>query len=317
MKERFGFVRGNDNFRGLEDYLNSEELRIKKKRIKYPLQLSLDCLGEEGPAYGLRVRLGYYFELLTQGIYGGRLKVLHELNNGSKNNHDSIRSEPDVTSAEKFFLRESKAVAPGECLKLYDDQIAKYLCLQLGKYFASPPRITFEIYGHGVKKLIRNFREQPLGDLVDSLSASTRFMISLPMSIIVPIHKSGEADSPKHTSRYGGKKWRHNSRLLSSGLNSMLAFPEKTISDFGLDTRDYNIWKLRFSKGMKLNTKKIKPFPVLLVRDKDHRKWIETLREKGSELYSHIFGLMSGLENVESVSPEDKEEELFDEACPF
>ena len=297
MEKRFRFIRGKNPFQGLEDYLAADELRIRNLKIRYPLQLSLDGFKENDPSYGLRVRLGYYFELLTQGIYGGRLKGCNQLEDTNGVDHNIITSEPDVVSDEKNYLRESKAVSPGGDLKIDDRQLAKYTCLQLGNYLPTPPRITFEIFRHGVRQLIGNFRKKPLGDLVDALSTSTRFMISLPLSVVVAVHKSGEDPLSKHTSRYKGDKWGHNSKLLSSGLNLMLAYPEKTLSDLGLDPYNYNMWKLKFPKDIKVNTKRIEPFPVLLVRDKDHGRWIETLREHGSERHSILFRLKSKIEH--------------------
>ena len=297
VEERFKFIRGKNPFQGLEDYLVAEELRIRNRKIRYPLQLSLDGFKENDLSYGLRVRLGYYFELFTQGIYGGRLKGCQQLDEPNGVDHNIVTSEPDVVSDEKNYLRESKAVSPGGDLKIDDRQLAKYICLQLGGYLPAPPRITFEIFRHGVRRLIGNFRKKPLGDLVDALSTSTRFMISLPLSVVVAIHKKGEDDSFKYASRYEGNKWGHNSKFLSSGLNAMLAYPKKTLSDLGLDPDNYNTWKLKFPKGIKVNTKRIEPFPVLLVRDKDPGKWIKTLKERGSEHHPILFGLKSKIEH--------------------
>ncbi|MEK9208310.1 MAG: hypothetical protein AAB922_07510, partial [Patescibacteria group bacterium] len=86
MEKRFGFVRAENPFEGIYDYLEADELRISSRQIEYPLQLSLDGLEGSLLKYGLRVRLGYYFELLTQGIYGGVLKGSRQLSN---NHHES------------------------------------------------------------------------------------------------------------------------------------------------------------------------------------------------------------------------------------
>ena len=45
-----------------------------------------------------------------------------------------------------------------------------------------------------------------------------------------------------------------------------------------------------------MNKKEIRPFPVLLVRDKDPGKWIEYFRENGPEKYKTLFELKSQLE---------------------
>ena len=301
MEKRFGFVRAENPFEGIYDYLEADELRISSRQIEYPLQLSLDGLEGSLLKYGLRVRLGYYFELLTQGIYGGVLKGSRQLSN---NHHESdkpfnnniLASELDVVFFEKSCLRESKAVSPGESLEIRDEQLAKYACLQLGNYFENPPKIIFEVFRHGVRRLVKNYKDKSLEDIVNALSSSTRFMLSLPFSFIVAVHEKSKDHSFEHASRYEGEKWEHHSKFFSSGLNAMLAYPEKTLSGFGLDIGNYNILKLRFPRGITMNKKEIRPFPVLLVRDKDHGKWVESFRERGHELYPNLFRLKSRIE---------------------
>ncbi len=301
MEKRFRFVRAENPFKGLYDYLEADELRTSNRQIQYPLQLSLDGLEGSLLKYGLRVRLGYYFELLTQGIYGGVLKGSRQLSN---NHHESdkpfnnniLASELDVVFYEKSCLRESKAVSPGESLEIRDEQLAKYACLQLGNYFENPPKIIFEVFRHGVRRLVKNYKDKSLEEIVNALSSSTRFMLSLPFSFIVAVHEKAKDHSFEHASRYEGEKWEHHSKFFSSGLNAMLAYPEKTLSGFGLDPDNYNILKLRFPRGITMNKKEISPFPVLLVRDKDHGKWVKNFRERGHELYPNLFRLKSQIE---------------------
>ena len=305
MEKGFEFVRSGNPFEGLDDYLRADELGISNSQIKYPLQLSLDGFEGSNPDYGLRVRLGYYFELLTHGIYGGRLKGFHKLSNGEGVDRNVITSEPDVVIDEKSCLRESKSVSPGESLKLYDNQLAKYICLQLGNYYKNHPLIVFDIFRHGVRGLISNFTKKPLGDLVDNLSLSTRFMLSLPLSVVVAMHR---VDFNKHSSRYEGDKWEHNSRSLSTCLNSLIAYPERTLVDFGLDSNDFNIKKMRFPANVRMNKKEISPFPVLVVRDKNHNLWVEDFRKNGKELYPTLFRLRS---KIEYTSEEEGEIKMF------
>lgn len=296
MEKRLRFIRSKNPFKGLDDYRDADELRVNNSQIEYPLQLSFDGFDRFSAAYGLRVRLGYYFELLTQGIYGGRLKGCHQLlNNTHENNtidnHGIVTSEPDVVFDEKSCLRESKSVSLGESLKIDDVQLAKYVSIQLGDYFQNPPKIIFDIFRHGVRELVNGFGQKSLENLVDALSSSTRFMISAPLSVIVSVHKKSGDASFGYASRYEEGEWEHNSRLLSSGLNAMLAYPEKTLLEFGLSPDDYNIWKLKFPTGVEMNKKEIRPFPVLLIRDKNHREWVESFKEKGQESYPKLFEL--------------------------
>ncbi len=155
MDPRYKFVRGKP-FQGLSDYLEGKSLRTKKQKIIYPISNSAQNkifpeLISVNPEFGLRTRLGHYYELLSKSISGGTLKKLYTLEEYS--NGDSIKSEPDLTVQKKnksVFLTEVKSIAPGEALKLGDNQIAKYVSLQTGDYFSKCPSIRFNIFRHGI-----------------------------------------------------------------------------------------------------------------------------------------------------------------------
>ena len=134
---RMKFVRSKENpFLGLDDYRNAPEIEVQNKEITYPLQLSL--FPDTRSNYGLRVRLGHFYELLSQGINGGKVKERQEMSNGTL--IGTLVSEPDVSS--KNYYREAKGIRPGGDLKLIDNQIAKYFLLQTGK-FATKRNISF------------------------------------------------------------------------------------------------------------------------------------------------------------------------------
>jgi len=306
VEKRLRFIRSPNPFAGLDDYLIAEELRVNNRQIEYPLQLSFDGFGSSFPDQGMKKKSGYYFELLMQGIYGGRLKGLYQLLNNPHAPLDvllscnAVTSEPDLVIDKKSCLRESKSVSPGGGLKIEDEQMAKYLCLQLNEYFQNPPKIIFEIFRHGVRKLVKNFKQKPLEELVSALS-NPRFLLSIPLSIILEIHRVGENHSSEYTYRYedNGGKYDSYSQLLSSGLNAILAYPKEALSRFGLNPNNYNIWKLKFPEGVTMNGKNITPFPVLLIRDKNHGEWFDNFREKGPEFHPRLFERKSQIEKRE------------------
>jgi len=218
----------------------------------------------------MRARLGKYFEILSQGIYGGNIKELQKVNESSGK---VILVEPDITLKPKKYFKEIKSVSPGECLKLTDEQISKCMALQL-KSFDKFPNIDFEIFRHGVRKLVKRYNKINLLELVNEISNTIQFMISLPFSVIYKIYL-GKCE--KYTSRYNGLKWDNMTRLNSSGLNNFLLYPAKTFEEFEINPSNFIFSKFRFSENVTMNFHKVSSFPILIVREKDHLSEIKNL----------------------------------------
>src|SRR3989344_8772608 len=89
LEKNLKFARGKENrFQGLDDFLNSESIDTYRKNIIYPLNNSEKIYSD----MGLKIKSGHYFEILTQGIYGGKIKNLHK-----DNEENSVLIEPDIT----------------------------------------------------------------------------------------------------------------------------------------------------------------------------------------------------------------------------
>jgi len=227
MDERYRFIRSTNPFENLKDYESSFEITMKKHGFEYPVQLTFSEEGFLEPGKRLTTALGRYYELLTQIMCGGKIK--------RKTFDNSV--EPDLMSFKNNFLYEVKAVSPGAGVLLNDEQITKYAQLQLQDIFKEPPEIYFDIYRHGIKKPVKNFKKKNLEELVNQLPLNTKFMLSLPLSVMTTIHNFNS----NYTSFYNGDKWAHFTRFCSSGLNAMLAYPEKTLQEFGLNPNDFYI----------------------------------------------------------------------------
>ena len=191
MDPRYKFVRGKP-FQGLSDYLEGRPIRTKKQKIIYPLSNSVQNnffpgLISENSEFGLRSRLGHYYELLSKSISVGALKKLYNLDKCSNDNN--LQSEPDLTIHKKnhsVYLIEVKSVAPGQALKLKDDQIAKYVSLQTGDYFSKSPSIRFNIFRHGISEIQKKYKARHLEELIYDLSKTTKFLVSLPFFFSLP-----------------------------------------------------------------------------------------------------------------------------------
>jgi len=286
MDKRFKFIRSENTFEGLNDYATSHCLRLKSKSLFYPVQYSLFNEEKAEGGFGLRVKEGYFFELLCHGIYGGSIKSSYNENeNGSK---DMLTTEPDITDVKRKTFMEVKGVGPGQALKLMDGQIAKYALLQTKEYFSKPSKIRFEIFRHGVSSIQENYKNKGLEELIKRLSDSVRFLISLPFSVIFKIY----LNEGKLTSRHDDERTYYTlTRLNSTGLNKFIAYPEETLKEFNLNPNDFEIKKRRLPKKITINGFKINTFPMLSIYDKDHEKATGLINEKikSNERISNLF----------------------------
>jgi hypothetical protein len=262
-KERYKFVR-DGCFDKLTDYFEASDLEIKIKDITYPtekLQLSLPGFNR---GYGLRVRLGRFFEILAQGIYGGKIGDFYELS--ELNGQNIKRTEPDITHQKINILREVKATHIRNSLKLIDEQMDNYFSLQFKKLHSKPPLIRFEIFRHNLKGLLGY--ESQLEGMISKLAEGTRAMISLPFSVMYRIYKAGIP----FTGRYKGETFDNSTLFHASGLNYLLAEPEETLEKLKIDLEFFEFEKRRFPDDVTVNERKIVPFPVLIITEKDPEK---------------------------------------------
>lgn len=270
MDQRYKFVRGKP-FQGLDDYLKSKSIRAKNKKIFYFIPNSVEGtifpeLISKNPEFGLRSRLGHYYELLSKSIFGGELKKQYDLDENGK--VLEVKSEPDLTINNKnktLSLIEVKSIAPGQALKLLDNQIAKYVSLQTGNYFSKSLEINFNIFRHGISKVQSKYSSRPLDELVYDLAKTTKFLISLPFSVIFEIYKTNDVFIG---SRYEGRFYDNLTRFNSSRINDLIANPEQTLEKMKINLENLIIQKSKFPNSVFINNIKIEPFPALVVLDK-------------------------------------------------
>lgn len=317
MDPRYKFIRGKP-FQGLSDYLEARSIKTKKQKITYPIPSSLQNtlfpeITPENPAFGLRQRLGHFYELISKSISGGLVKNLYVLNNDP--NEKISKSEPDITTYKKnnrVFLREVKSVAPGQSLKLFDDQIAKYVSLQTGEYFCKTPSIRFDIFRHGISKIQKKYMRQTLEVLIADLSKSTKYLISLPFSVVFEIYKG----TKEFSSRYDGIKYSPLTRFSSLGMNEFIANPEYALKKMNINLDNLIIEKRKFPKTVKINNNRVEPFPIVLITDKRSEnkisKEIKKELDSNSELANRFYFNQDSLDQENNFF-----EPIPDEDVPF
>jgi hypothetical protein len=273
MNKRYKFIRGHP-FDGLEDYFSAPDIRMKNTKLIYPIPQQMAFLGYD---YQLKLKenLGFFFEILCQGIYGGKLKHREPLT--SQLNLFTGGEEvicPDLLCG-KGKYKEVKGVAKGQTLKLLDKQMKKYSSMLANGDNSHHTEIRFEIFRHGVLNLLSTFRKKPLEELVGAISSNTKFMLSIPPQIAFSIYDGGP-----YTSKYTGDRWDRCSQFLSNGINSLLAYPDETLTQLGVNPKDFKIRKMRFPAGVKMNNFEINPFPILVIKDKNYARWLKNFNNQ-------------------------------------
>ncbi len=308
---RFRFVRVLDDvFAGLDDYKNSPSLRMRNKSIKYPIK--------KDKTNDLANQVGDYFGLLTQGITGG----IYQKN--YKNYENGLMVQPDLISQNHEKIWESKAIRAGESVRLGDTQVSKYVYLQKilheelgGKY----PVISYQIYRHRIQELFKELKEKPTERLINKISKNTLNLISLPLDVIITIHsKKGrnkidggkkKGDKGIFSSRDESKTWYgSNTSINATALNNFIAYPEKTLEIFGLDSENYIIKKTRLLQTVKVNESLIHPFPILIIKNKHYQKWAKEFMEGEGKEYVDFYERSLDEKHLENNFPVELEDWL-------
>lgn len=253
-----------DPFKDLGDYANSKEISMVSKKIFYPIQLKISGMDLAG---GIRVKQGYFYELLSHGIYGGRVKDQKTMENELKN---SLIAEPDISDENNF--REIKSMKYNGDVKLTDSQIAKYCLLETGKY-TEKKKIEFILFRNGLKSPGKTLVGKSLEYLVENLSLSTKSMVYLPFRVIFDLYCSDKVP------RYDGDHWEHMSRLSTKNIKNLLLDPEGVLENLGVNLYGLEFYKRRFPENVFMNGKEITPFPVLIVKNKGNGEWNEKFNE--------------------------------------
>ncbi len=106
---------------------------------------------------------------------------------------------------------------------------------------------------------------RPLEELLYDLSKTTKFLVSLPFSVIFEIYKSTNGFSG---SRYEGEFYFNLTRFNSSAINNLIANPEYTLEKLKINLDDLVIQKRKFPNTIFMNDVKLESFPILIILDK-------------------------------------------------
>jgi len=309
----------------LGDYMNSQPINIVNSSPCYPIQKELFHYVPDKINYGLRTRIGTFYEILTSAIFGGKW-----VGTSNSSNNGNGLFQPDVMSIDAII--ESKSVCWKEALKLVDFQIDQYLLQQCADFYQNPRRIFFSIFKYNVKNPLSHFKNAKgnhLEAMVKTLSENTSFLMFLPFSVVYALHtpRENSLDEKKsYFSRYDDPRFDPLTRLKATGMRELLLSPEKVLETYGIDSKEYKIVRTRLPNGVKMNKNKITSFPILFIEDRNYDNWLKKFKEENKEKVKLIQSEEKKKKDYWtrqdgcSDSGEEKlelPEELFDDVVPF
>lgn len=261
-------------FHNAEIMPKSREIFVDKQKSFFNLR---------GYMKATHVSLGNYFEAITCALYGGRLANRVELN-GSSTEEDFIREaiddlrfvKPDVVNRRGRTIIESKSCGPHSACNLFDEQVGRYIELQLDEPNFD---IYYAIYRHGLKKTM-SFRGTEV-ELFGEMADRVKFSVLLPLSVIFKLFRCKER---KKVRRYGkngkGQKYRNLSVVSTTVINSFFENPERNLLELGLNIEEYDCRRFISPKDFRADGYSIKQFPILRVRDKNRENFIDGVYDK-------------------------------------
>ncbi|MBI2148823.1 hypothetical protein HYU23_04020 [Candidatus Woesearchaeota archaeon] len=260
-------------------------------------------------AKGVTLNIGVYYELLSQGFYGGYLVgepmyVLKRTRNGNGKPHvitqelwDTTEYEnqriesrvtykfyPDIYNDETNIMTECKGIGgTNNNLRLTQSQVDSYRAFQVGKPI---PKIRFLIYRHGLPKEVSKWRG-PVKDLFRDLSEKTIYCASFPLSVLLNIIKYSKVS--QFTTEEGGYLV---DRLSIRGnlFDALLQDPEDLFRRLKLNLDNFHVRRylspLDYNLAIEPSPKlpkyvyPVRQFPILQIEDRDHESWSrEFIRE--------------------------------------
>ena len=167
-------------------------------------------------------------------------------------------------------------------------------------------QIYFAFYRHSFKS-IKSYRANE-NELFKDLSGKTLCSIVLPLSIILSLYQSRNNNL---VYRYDGERSYHCTSIRSLTLNKFLNFPEDIINTLELNSEDYIYQKVLSPKDFFIEGNKINQFPIIVISDKEHEKWVKGFIEGDYNMKEDgCFDVVE--EELEGVT-----EGLGDPAIPF
>lgn len=239
-------------------HLHTKELDPIKNRISLDRHLQIPMFDRSNRSH---LNMGVFYELLSAALFGGEL--VDSIIEGEGHEEGYIGCKPDVENKRTKKFIESKAMRQGQQLNLLDDQISKYLELQISN---TNYDIDYTIWRHGIKgvrSLDCSYRE-----IIKILCEKTYAGLVFPFSLIDCFHKNAmEAFKRYEKVNY----WPDCTRLGSKMINEFILDPDsalfKTVNGYKYTWRRYVTPSDLWIEGIQ-----VRPFPIIVFKNKNN-KW--------------------------------------------
>jgi hypothetical protein len=211
------------------------------------------------------VRMGFFYELMTSGLFGGVLwdtVRVHE---------DYYRGwiRPDILRRRHGQLFESKACRQGHHLNLLDEQISKYWRYQV---LFPGDTIWFCVWRHTFKGIMNSKSDQDT--LYRHLAENTLAGVIIPFSVIWVIFKS------PFFKRYKDGPWPDCTVIGSRWLNQLILDPDTALEQIDLESARFAYERRITPKRFFVEGFQILPFPFIRIFDDDYGKFAHALSEE-------------------------------------
>ncbi len=219
-----------------------------------------------GGGTGSHVKLGWFYENLYAGLFGG-IRCLDLLSKGP------ARRLPDVVEGEGAVFAEVKGCCVDKTTQLRDNQVEVYRILQ-NDYPDAELRLA--IFRHCFP-LIRSY-DGPEEDLYRLLVGRTLYGLVLPFSMMLRLHEH---------KGIGGLVRRYNEAEPLVGVHSyescacirgttmhrLLSEPEQVVEEIGLPAEEYRVTRLLTPEGLPVNGVPLPSFPIARIAHLREEKW--------------------------------------------
>ncbi len=249
-------------------HLHSNGFKPAHRSVKMTryAQMSLPFMENE---YCSHVRMGMFYELMTQGFFGGQLwDSIKPANNKYKG-----WIKPDIIREEIKTIWESKACRQGHQMNFLDEQLERYQMFQI---LYPDFTIYFAFWRHSFKNI--KSCKLSVKDLFAGLSTATRAGIVLPFSIIVALWKM---EIPEYgVKRYEEGPWHNCTRIGSKFLNLFILDPDYAIDRIGLDPARFEYERRMSPSDFRIAQNEIDYFPFIIIKDTMYSDWVYQLKNE-------------------------------------
>lgn len=213
------------------------------------------------------MKMGRFYEELTAGMYGGVLE-------DTKETYDGGLMKPDVVDHKNKVMTEAKGVRIDQKCDLLDPQVEHYMDCQR----ADPElRIYMAIYRHILPGIVKTWRGTS-AQLYRQLAKQTICSTVMPLSLMLALHTTGNSNL---IYRYDGEgRYGPCTCIRPRTLRRLFEEPEKVIEELGLKPEEFILLRRISPKVISVNGTKVQEFPVMIISDKYHRKWVREFIKK-------------------------------------